>query len=87
VQNSNSPAPVTTWARVLAWLLVLASLFAVFGGTLAWLSGRPPPWRWYQIFPFVICAIWLLPVFFIVAIRGRPPKYWWGLRSVLGNRG
>lgn len=80
--RSLEPAQVATWARVLAWVIVAASVVAVVGVAVGAISGRPlPPVPWYIAAFFVLATVWVLPLFWIVAIRGRPPKYWLGLGS------
>lgn len=84
VNQSDGPAPVATWARVLAWLLVAARSFVIIGGTLAVLRGMPlPSIQWYEAVAFVLAAVWGVPLFWIVALTGRPPRYWFGLGSHL----
>ena len=80
----SEPGPVAIWARALAWLFVAASAFAVVGGAIALLGGRPlPAMHWYQAAPFVLAAVWVAPLFWVVAITGRPPKYWPGFGKQL----
>jgi hypothetical protein len=77
-----SPGPVAGWARVLAWIIVVASCLAVVGVLMGIMRGaRLPPLPWYFLVVLAIAAVWGLPLFWIVAIRGRPPRYWFGLGS------
>jgi hypothetical protein len=81
-EPATSPALVASWARVLAWVIVFASSVAMVGVAVAMLRGAPPPSiPWYVLVLFAVATIWVLPLFWIVAIRGRPPKYWLGFGS------
>ena len=81
-EGATSPGAVAGWARVLAWVVVLASCLAGFGVILGVVRGtQPPPFPWYILMLLALATIWGLPLFWIVAIRGRPPKYWPGLGS------
>jgi hypothetical protein len=78
--QSVSPGPVAPWARVLAWIIVAGSCLAAVGVVMGVIRGaRLPPFPWYVLVVFAIAVVWGLPLFWIVAIRGRPPKYWLGL--------
>jgi uncharacterized membrane protein YhdT len=78
-QDVGEPGSVATWARVLAWVLVVGSCVMVLGVSLRLAAGHLPSAPWYQLAFFVLPAIWVLPVFWIVALTGRPPKHWFGL--------
>jgi predicted small integral membrane protein len=82
--RSGEPGPVAVWARVLAWLFVAANSFVIVSGSIALLEGRPlPAIPWYKAAPFVVAAVWLGPLLWIVAIAGRPPKSWPGFGKQL----
>jgi hypothetical protein len=67
---------------VLAWVIVVASCMAAVGGFVAVTRGaQPPPFPWYVIVLLAVATVWVLPLFWCVAIRGRPPKYWLGIGS------
>ena len=78
--RAQSPGPVAGWARVFAWIIVLASCVGGVGIALAVMRGAQP-FPWYVLVLFAVATIWVLPLFWIVAIRGRPPKYWLGFGS------
>jgi hypothetical protein len=83
-QETPQPPPVAIWARVSAGFLALAGALAFgFMGYALALKGR-----WPGIFPAIqfAAAVWILPVFAIVAIRGRPPRYWPGLGAAFSKR-
>jgi hypothetical protein len=75
--QSAEPALVAPWIRALAWVIVLAGCLAIGAAVYSvWLEGRLFARSWYQVAPFVIAVIWGFPLFCVVAIRGRAPKYW-----------
>jgi hypothetical protein len=77
--GATSPEPVAGWARVLAWIIVLLSCIVPVGVLVRLMRGAPaPPVPWYVLLLFAVAVIWVLPLFWIVAIRGRPPRYWFG---------
>ena len=85
-QDLGEPAPVAIWARTLAWIIVITSAFALIGGAFGLLiRGRTVHAAWFEIVPFLFSAIWILPVFWIVAITGRPPKRWPGFGTDLAR--
>jgi hypothetical protein len=65
----------------LAWVLVVASCLAAAGFAVALKTGAFSRIPWYVVAIFGAAAIWTMPLFWIVAITGRPPKYWWGFGS------
>ena len=80
--ETQVPGPVAGWARALAWVIVIASILAAAGAVLGLMRGAPRlPFPWFILVLFVAALVWTLPLFWIVAIRGRPPRYWWGLGS------
>jgi hypothetical protein len=75
--RSVEPGPVALWARALAWIVVIAGCVAAGTAVFSVLrNGKLFDASWYQAAPFLLATIWLFPLFCIVAIRGRPPKYW-----------
>jgi len=79
--RATSPGPVAGWARVLAWVIVVASCVAGVGVAIGVMSGQPLRVPWYVLAVLAVATMWGLPLFWIVAIRGRPPRYWLGLGS------
>jgi len=65
----------------LAIVIAVASVLAVAGLGFAMPAGRPWPWTWYGTVLFVIASVWGLPLFWIVALTGRPPRRWLGIRA------
>ena len=85
-EDLGESPPVAIWARILAWIIVVASAFALIGGAFGMLiRGRPVEAAWFEIVPFAFAVIWILPVFWIVAITGRPPKRWPGFGTDLSK--
>ena len=81
MDDGTSPGPVPGWARALAWVIVVASCVAAIGFAKAVMDGRLLRVPWYVLVLFAVAMMWGLPLFWIVAIRGRPPRYWPGLGS------
>ena len=79
--EAGVPGSVAGWARALTWVIVVASLLATVGAVLGLMRGGPLPLPWYIIVLLGVAVVWMLPLFWIVAIRGRPPRQWWGLGS------
>lgn len=71
------PRPVRLWARALAWVLVITGMLALGWEIYHLLSSGV----WPGIYPVIqlAAAIWLLPLFAFVALKGRTPRNWPGL--------
>lgn len=82
----DEPQPVATWARVLAWIIVASSCVAAIGAVLELSRRSLSDVSWWLAAPFVVSAVWVLPLFFIVAFTGRAPRRWWGLGTHLWRR-
>lgn len=81
--STEKPKPVALWARVLAWVIVACSCVAAAGVGIQLSTSDLTTVPWGRITPFVIAAVWVLPLFWIVALTGRPPEYWFGLETRL----
>jgi hypothetical protein len=82
--EADAPGPVAGWARALAWVIVVASILAIIGAVVGLMRGAPRlPFPWFILVLLAVALVWTLPLFWIVAIRGRPPRHWWGLGSHL----
>ena len=82
--EADVPRPVAGWARALAWVIVGASILAAVGAVVGLTHGAPRlPFPWFMLVLFATAVVWTLPLFWIVAIRGRAPTHWWGLGSHL----
>jgi hypothetical protein len=70
---------IRTWARILASIIAIAGIPAV-GWQLYSLIMKS---TWPGIFSVirVLAAIWVLPLFTIVAATGRIPRKWLGIRT------
>ena len=67
--GSRERRRVAGWARVLSWLVAIASAAAFLGVALAVLNGRPlPSVPWYRLVMFSVATVWVAPLFWIVAI-------------------
>lgn len=75
----NDPLKVASWARALAWLFVVASVVAISGVTWMIWHGHRPEIKWYELAVFGAAAVWIAPLFWIVAITGRAPRRWPGV--------
>jgi len=85
--SSDGPKPIASWVRVFAWVIVVASFLAVVGVILQLSSGRSLGVPWYVLSVFVLIAAWKLPLFWIVALKGRAPRQWLGLGTYLWQTG
>ena len=83
----DEPQPIATWARVLAWVIVASSGLAAIGVVLELSRRSLSDVSWWLVAPFVVSAVWGLPLFFIVAFTGRAPRRWWGVGTQLWRRG
>ena len=80
---TDGPKPVAGWVRVLAWVIVISSCVAAIGAaSQLWHRGifAVP---WLRVAPFMLLVAWMMPLFWIVAATGRPPRRWWGLGTRL----
>lgn len=81
----DEPQRVAAWARMLAWVIVASSCLAAIGFVLELSRRSASDVSWWLAVPFVVAAVWVLPLFFIVAFTGRAPRRWWGLGTHLNH--
>jgi hypothetical protein len=89
--ETAEPQRVRLWVRALAWVIVITGIPAI-----GWMSYRvlakgvwPDIFRELMEHPLegfyrvvqVAAVIWLFPLFAFVALKGRAPRSWPGIRS------
>lgn len=88
-QATSPPRPVRMWFRILAWIIVIGGILPI-GLTIynilardVWPTDIWPTGASAIVFRIIQVAavIWLFPLFVFVAIKGRPPLKWPGIRS------
>src|SRR5262245_42648486 len=69
---------VSSFIRVLAWVFLICAVVATALMLIAMAKGyREWPMSSVETALFILGAVLFLPVFVIVAFKGRPPR-WWG---------
>src|ERR1700733_12029739 len=77
------PRPVRMWARALAGVIVILGIPATGLAIYSPFAGGVWPRVHWAI--QVAAAIWLLPLFIFVAIKGRAPRTWPGVGSAISR--
>jgi hypothetical protein len=75
--------PVRMWARALAWIIVILGIPAV--GFMTYDLIARDVWPGIYRVMQLAAALWLLPLFTFVAIKGRTPRSWPGVGSAAWN--
>lgn len=73
---SSNQGKVSTWARVLSWIIVVGMFFTLGSWIVRLVNGGS--WRlgWIEITIGAVGMLLLGPVFVSIAVKGRTPRWW-----------
>jgi hypothetical protein len=71
--QSDEQPKVSTFYRVLAWVFVICVVVAIVGRIM---SGKPSSLSWAEIVLGAMGFALIGPSAFMVALTGRPPRWW-----------
>jgi hypothetical protein len=72
----SSPPRISTLYRLLAWIILICAAVAGIAAVSGILAGRESTQTWPEIVIGLLGLVFLLPLCYSVAVRGRPPRWW-----------
>lgn len=76
MQTTPSPPKVSLFARILAWVFVVCTVLGAVGWVIVLLKKGSWPLSRSETVLGGLGLLLIVPLFFVIAFKGRPPRWW-----------